>query len=87
MSHNFRKNPDVSWQIVEGQAVLIHNKLGEIQVLNDTGSIIWQNLEEGVEKITEILTSQFDVSEETARKDIESFLNELKEEGAIYTEE
>lgn len=86
MSHHFRKNPDVSWQMVEGQAVLIHNKLGEIQVLNDTGSIIWQNLEEGIDKITELLTSEFDVSEETARKDIESFLNELKEVGAVFTE-
>ncbi|MCX7829549.1 MAG: PqqD family protein [Acidobacteria bacterium] len=86
MSHHFKKNPDVSWQIVEGQAVLIHNKLGEIQVLNDVGSVVWEHLEEGVDKLVERVTSEFEVSNEEARKDIESFINELKEAGAIYTE-
>jgi hypothetical protein len=86
MSHHFKKNPDVSWQMVEGQAVLIHNKLGEIQVLNDVGSIVWENLEKGVDKLVEMITSEYDVSEEDARKDIETFIKELKEVGAIFAE-
>lgn len=86
MSHHFKKNPDVSWQMVEDQAVLIHNKLGEIQVLNDVGSIVWQHLEEGVDKLVEKITSEYDVSEEEARKDVETFIKELKEVGAILTE-
>lgn len=86
MSNHFKKNPDVSWQIVEGQAVLIHNRLGEIQVLNDVGSVVWEHLEEGFDKLTEIITSEYDVSAEEARKDIESFINELKEAGAITEE-
>ncbi len=86
MSNHFKKNPDVSWQIVEGQAVLIHNRLGEIQVLNDVGSVVWEHLEEGFDKLTEIITSEYDVSAEEARKDIESFINELKEAGTITEE-
>lgn len=86
MSHHFKKNPDVSWQIVEGQAVLIHNRLGEIQVLNDVGSVVWEHLEDGIDKLTEIIASEYDVSVEEARKDIESFILDLKEAGAICEE-
>ncbi|MFB3851307.1 MAG: PqqD family protein [Acidobacteriota bacterium] len=86
MSHHFKKNPDVSWQIVEGQAVLIHNKLGELQVLNDVGSVVWEHLEEGVDKLVERITSEYNVTEEEARKDIETFIQELKEVGAVFAE-
>jgi hypothetical protein len=87
MSRNFKKNPDVSWQMVEGQAVLIHNRLGEIQVLNEVGSIIWENLEEGSDKIAEKITAEFDVPIEEAKKDVAEFLKELEKAGALLTEQ
>lgn len=83
MSHHFKKNPDVSWQVVEGQAVLIHNRLGEIHVLNEVGSIVWENLEKGVDEIVRIILKDYDVEEDVARNDVENFINELKEAQAI----
>jgi polyhydroxyalkanoate synthesis regulator phasin len=86
MGNKFKKNPDVSWQMVEGQAVLIHNRLGEIQVLNEVGSIIWENLEKGSDEIVEAICKEYDVTKEEAKKDVEDFLKELKENQAITEE-
>lgn len=36
----FVKDPDVSWRNIEGQAVLLHNRFGEIQVLNEMGTYV-----------------------------------------------
>jgi polyhydroxyalkanoate synthesis regulator phasin len=86
MGNKFKKNPDVSWQMVEGQAVLIHNRLGEIQVLNEVGSLIWENLEKGSDEIVETICKEYDVTKEEAKKDVEDFLKELKENQAITEE-
>lgn len=83
MDSRVKKNPDVSWQMIEGQAVLIHNRLGEIMVLNEVGSVVWQNLEDGVDKLVNRLTEEFDVSSEEAKKDIGEFFKELESSGAI----
>lgn len=83
MSHHFKRNPDVSWQVVDGQAVLIHNRMGEIMVLNEVGSEVWKNLEKGIEGITEVIVENFDVNKETAQKDVEEFINELIKVGAV----
>jgi hypothetical protein len=87
MSGNFKKNPDVSWQMVEGQAVLIHNRLGEIQVLNEVGSVIWEHLEEGLENLAKRISSEYEVSCEEAKKDVEVFIEELQKAGALTAEE
>jgi hypothetical protein len=87
MSRNLKKNPDVSWQMVEGQAVLIHNRLGEILVLNEVGSIIWKNIEEGSDKIAELITAEYDVPPDLAKADVAEFFKELENSGALITEQ
>ena len=86
MGNKFKKNTDVTCQKVEGQAVLIHNRLGEIQVLNEVGSLIWENLEKGSDEIVETICKEYDVTKEEAKKDVEDFLKELKENQAITEE-
>ena len=78
-----RRNPDVSWRAIEGQAVLIHNRLGEIQVLNDVGTYIWENLERGIPDLARNISEHFEVSEEDAGKDVEEFLRDLRASGAL----
>ena len=48
--------------------------------LNDSGVMLWKLLEEdtSAEALAEMLCTQYDVSEETARKDVEEFLDILK---------
>ena len=84
---NFIRNPDVSWRTIEGQAVLVFNREGEIQVLNEVGSYVWEHVGEPVEIMARGIASEYDVSEEEALKDVEAFLEELKGSGAILPAE
>lgn len=53
--------------------------------LNETGALLWQNLEKGAdaEALTNALTAEYDVSAEEARKDVDAFLEKLKQAGCI----
>ncbi len=51
-----------------------------------TGRVIWEKLEEGVEGSEELvreLTERFDVEKETAEKDVEAFLDQLRKAGFL----
>ena len=51
-----------------------------------TGAMIWAKLEEGVEgkeALVEALLDRFDVDRETAEKDTDEFLEQLKKAGFI----
>jgi hypothetical protein len=78
-----KRNPDVSWRSIEGQAVLIHNRLGEIQVLNEVGTYIWENLELDPEVLARNIAEQYEVSQEDAERDLHEFLSALRESGAL----
>lgn len=79
-----RRNPDVSWRIIEGQAVLVFNIEGEVQVLNEVGTYIWEHLEEeDVDTLAGNIAKTFAVSEEEARRDLLAFLQDLRKSGAL----
>lgn len=81
-----RKNPDVAWRCIEGQAVLVHNRLGEILVLNEAGTLIWEHLEEGSEAIIQLLAGEYGIDESAARIDLDAFLSELNASGALASD-
>jgi hypothetical protein len=78
-----RKNPDVSWRVIEGQAVLILNKEGEVQVLNEVGTYIWEHAEEDRDEVARRIASDYEVTPEEARNDVEEFVNSLIASGAL----
>ena len=86
-SKNFTRNPDVSWRTIEGQSVLVFNREGEIQVLNEVGTYVWEHMGESVEIMARGIASEYDVSEEEASRDVKAFLEELKGSGAILPAE
>lgn len=49
--------------------------------LNETGAFLWKILERGAteEELLAKMTEEYDVDEETARKDIDAFINKLQE--------
>ena len=79
----YRRNPDVSWRVIDGQAVLIHNRLGEVNVLNDVGTYIWEHVEEDLEALPRNISREYEVSEEEARQDLRAFLEDLLSSGAL----
>jgi hypothetical protein len=72
-----KKSPDVAWRTIEGQAVLVHNREGEVQVLNEVGTYVWEHFDEGLERIVSGIANVYDVSPETVRPDVEEFIQEL----------
>lgn len=78
-----KRNPDVSWRVIEGQAVLIFNKEGEVQVLNELGTFIWEHAEEGPEEVVRRIVAQYEVTPDEAKKDLEEFVSSLLASGAL----
>lgn len=77
-----RKIADDYIIVPTGNAAQIFN--GMITV-NEVAAFIWESVDEcgDVESITNKLLKEFDIDEETARKDVESFTSELIEIGMI----
>ena len=53
--------------------------------LNSTGAFLWEKIEKGSEKeeLVSALLAQYGIDEETARKDLDGFLNILIENGIL----
>lgn len=83
----YRRNPDVSWRTIEGQVVLVHNRLGEIMVLNEVGSYAWQHFEEGFEALAGNIAREYEVDGATARSDLMAFMEELVQAGGLVPSE
>ncbi|BCJ97379.1 PqqD family protein [Anaerocolumna chitinilytica] len=66
-----------------GQRVIDFNGL---MSLNESGALLWARLEKGIKSIEElvgILCENYLVERETAREDIEIFLNKISERGLM----
>ena len=82
-SDSLKRNSDVSWRTIEGQSVLVFNREGEVRVLNDVGTYVWEHVEETPAAMAAEIAKQYDVSEEEALKDVFSFIEEMKGIGAL----
>lgn len=83
--------PGFEIQTVCGQHLIL--AVGEENVdfskmiyINETSLFIWNKLNEGVDTVdalVDAVTSEYDVDSDTARKDIEEFLGQMKEHGIV----
>jgi len=78
-----RRKRDVAHRVVEGQAVIVLPRSGEIIVLNETGAVVWDLLdgEHDIQDIVQELTARFDVSPSAAQRDVENLYHELVDAG------
>lgn len=55
-------------------------QMNELFTLNETAKFIWENLNENatVKGIEKLMTDAYSIDNETARNDIETFLNQLE---------
>lgn len=83
----YRRNPDVSWRVIEGQAVLVHNRAGEIEVLNDVGTYLWEHAEDPLETLVGNIAREYEVPSEEARRDALDFFRTLVASGALSVQE
>lgn len=69
----------VAAAIVDGQAVIVMADSGNMSVLNELGTRIWQ-LSDGshrVEEIVQAIVAEYEVDEAQARADVDAFLEQL----------
>lgn len=80
-----KRSEDTASRVVDGEAVIVIPQKGVVTVLNETGSGIWQLLDgrNSIEDITNIISSEFDVSREQAEKDTLGFIEELIEKEMV----
>lgn len=65
-----------------GEATIDFNGMAS---LNDTGLFLFQKMQEDVteDELVKALLDRYDIDEESARKDVENFVNKIKGAGII----
>lgn len=78
-------HPELTWRLLDGEAVIVSPTSGEIRVLNHVGSEIWQLLANGstIEEIKQALVAQYALSPEQAARDVSAFLDDLHNRGLL----
>jgi hypothetical protein len=85
-----QRNPDVTSETVDGQAVLIAPEGDEIITLNPVGTLVWDALvtARDVDGLTDHLLAQLvDVERDELHGDVVAFLGELRDSGLIEERE
>lgn len=78
-------HPQVAATVVDGQAVIVMADSGQVTVLNEVGTRVWQ-LSDGqrsVDEIVQAILSEYEVTQDAAWQDVETFLTRLVEVQAI----
>lgn len=75
--------PEVLYQELEDETILLHLVSGEYFSLNEVGSAIWRGLHEGLhhEQLIDGILSHFEVTRDTAAADLAEFLDHLERHG------
>ena len=85
---SYHPHPEViSTQLEDDETVLLSLETQHYYSLNETGSRVWELLAEGhtVGEIAEAITREWDTDHDEALAYVQSFLEELREEGLVET--
>lgn len=76
--------PELAWQMVDGEGVVVDLPRRRVLGLNPTASLIWSLLPSAnEEEITAQVTQRFEVDEPRARADVREFLAALEARGFL----
>ena len=83
-----RINPNVIFERLENEAVLLQLEGGIYYKLNGSGTRIWALIQEhgDLDKVLEALGGEYQVDPEVARRDVDRIVQELEERGLIVAE-
>lgn len=81
----YRRTAEVRYRIVDGEAVVVRQRAGEVMVLNPTGARILELVdgERPVASIVETLGEEVDAARATLEADVAAFLLELADAGVL----
>jgi hypothetical protein len=77
--------PDAAWRRIEDESVVLDLRTGAYWSLNDTASVIWETIGEGLPpaRAVERLCAEFEVTEAAAARDASEAVARLLSEGLI----
>ncbi len=80
-----KRNPNVAWQTMEDESLLISSATSMAHELNGTATWIWQNIEPpcSFDHLVKKMCQEFDLSSNQAIKDLEEFLSNLQQQELI----
>jgi hypothetical protein len=91
MGENTRLCVDASltWQLLDGDAVLVSPQTGKIRVLNHVGAFIWQMVVNSctTSDIQNALVTSFNISPQQAQKDLAIFVDDLMQRKLVFWEQ
>lgn len=69
----------------EGRYALLNPLTRKMHTINETGRVIWDACKEAidVEEVTSLVAERFHIPVETARKDVDQFVNRMLEFGLL----
>jgi hypothetical protein len=81
------QNPKVICRIVEAEAVLVLPEQGEVKVLNEVGSRIWEMVDGilTIREISNLIYQEFEIDITTAEQDTLDFISTILDKGLIST--
>jgi hypothetical protein len=90
MATRLRVNsPNVIYETIEGEVILIDLKTGTYYSLRDSGAAVWQAIEQGAgeDGIAAALGSRYDADEGEIRDAVRRLLGELEREGLVRADD
>lgn len=80
-----RRKPEILYNQVDGEVVMLHFDRGEYYGFNEVASYIWQNIGEptGVSRLIELLMTEFEVDRATCERQTIDFIQALAEKELI----
>ena len=80
-----KKSTVTPWQEMDDQILVLMPKQNTVHELNTTASFLWKSIdgELSIDDLTNLLLEEFDVNFETAQKDLQEFVSEMKVQGLL----
>lgn len=81
----YKINPKLAFRKISNEFFIVDTESSYLHRLNEVGSLIWECLVCGMEekKIIDKIVEEFEVDYNTAKRDFESFIEELKEKKLV----
>lgn len=79
------QNPQAAWRVYDGEAVIVSPEDSTLHTLNEVGTLVWEAAD-GRTPLSAIVTricARYDVDAPAAERDVESFVETLRERGLI----
>jgi len=79
-----RRHPEVAWQTIGDEVVVLSLAEGRVLGLNPTGALVWSLVEERDEEgLVAAVVERFAADEARAREDVRGFLSLLRARGLV----